>query len=75
MLLSRNTEYCGYAHTGLFLTDDFDELEEKYNQAALKERSKFKQETLSNVGGRLVTSALRESGSGACARRARLCRA
>eukprot|EP00878_Enallax_costatus_P014047 GHUV01014689.1.p4 GENE.GHUV01014689.1~~GHUV01014689.1.p4 ORF type:complete len:123 (+),score=45.16 GHUV01014689.1:1840-2208(+) len=45
------------------MTDDFDELEQKYNQASLKERSKFKQETLSNVGGRYTTAALRESGA------------
>eukprot|EP00879_Flechtneria_rotunda_P025730 GHRR01027369.1.p1 GENE.GHRR01027369.1~~GHRR01027369.1.p1 ORF type:complete len:272 (+),score=81.93 GHRR01027369.1:263-1078(+) len=63
VLLSRNLEYCAYAHTALFMTDDFDELEQKYNQACLKERTKFKQETLSNVGGRYLTSSLRESGA------------
>eukprot|EP00878_Enallax_costatus_P004851 GHUV01005105.1.p1 GENE.GHUV01005105.1~~GHUV01005105.1.p1 ORF type:complete len:266 (+),score=79.02 GHUV01005105.1:231-1028(+) len=63
VLLTRNLEYCSYAQTALFMTDDFDELEQKYNQASLKERSKFKQETLSNVGGRYTTAALRESGA------------
>jgi hypothetical protein len=33
-------------------------------QACLKERTKFKQETFSNVGGRLNTASLRESGAG-----------
>jgi hypothetical protein len=32
VFLSRNLEYCSYGHTALFLTDDFDELEQKYNQ-------------------------------------------
>lgn len=63
VMLTRNLEYCSYAHTALFMTDDFDELEQKYNQASLKERSKFKQETLSNVGGRYTTASLKESGA------------
>eukprot|EP00882_Tetradesmus_deserticola_P002617 GHRQ01002783.1.p1 GENE.GHRQ01002783.1~~GHRQ01002783.1.p1 ORF type:complete len:270 (+),score=108.58 GHRQ01002783.1:180-989(+) len=63
VFLSRNLEYCSYGQTALFMTDDFDELEQKYNQASISERSKFKAETLSNVGGRMLTSALRESGS------------
>jgi hypothetical protein len=32
VMLSRNLEYCSYAQTALFMTDDFDELEQKYNQ-------------------------------------------
>jgi hypothetical protein len=32
VFLSRNLEYCSYGSTALFLTDDFDELEQKYNQ-------------------------------------------
>lgn len=32
VMLTRNLEYCSYAHTALFMTDDFDELEQKYNQ-------------------------------------------
>ncbi|KAF8057896.1 coq6 [Scenedesmus sp. PABB004] len=63
VLLTRRAQYCGYAHTALFMTDDLDELEQKYNQASLKERAKFKAETLSNVGGRVVTEALRETGA------------
>eukprot|EP00775_Hariotina_reticulata_P008851 gene8851-9030_t len=63
VMLSRNLEYCSYAQTALFMTDDLDELEQKYNQASLNERSKFKAETLSNVGGRITSGALRESGS------------
>lgn len=34
------------------------------NQASLKERSKFKKETLSNIGGRYVTDSLKETGAG-----------
>ncbi|KAF6266320.1 hypothetical protein COO60DRAFT_446926 [Scenedesmus sp. NREL 46B-D3] len=63
VFLSRNLEYCSYGQTALFMTDDFDELEQKYNQASISERSKFKAETLSNVGGRVLTSSLKESGS------------
>lgn len=36
MLLSRSTEYCGYAATSLFGTDDFDELEAQYNKVCLQ---------------------------------------
>jgi hypothetical protein len=35
VFLSRNLEYCSYGHTALFLTDDFDELEQKYNQVGM----------------------------------------
>jgi uncharacterized membrane protein len=33
-------------------------------QAAITERAKFKAETLSNVGGRVLTTSLKESGTG-----------
>jgi hypothetical protein len=32
VMLSRQLEYCAYAATGLFMTDDFDELEQQYNK-------------------------------------------
>ncbi|WIA35756.1 hypothetical protein OEZ86_004152 [Tetradesmus obliquus] len=63
VFLSRNLEYCSYGASSLFLTDDFDELEQKYNQASINERAKFKEETLSNVGGRVLTTSLKESGA------------
>jgi hypothetical protein len=36
-------------------------------QASINERAKFKAETLSNVGGRVLTTSLKESGTGGLA--------
>ncbi|KAI8477294.1 MAG: membrane protein [Monoraphidium minutum] len=63
ILLSRNLEYCAYASSAIFLTDDFDEAEQKFQQVAMKERLVFKKETLSNVGGRLDRGSLKEAGA------------
>lgn len=32
VMLNRNLEYCSYASTALYGTDDFDELEQQYNK-------------------------------------------
>eukprot|EP00877_Chromochloris_zofingiensis_P006583 jgi/Chrzof1/2178/Cz11g05040.t1 len=63
IFLGRNLQYCAYAQSASFQTDDFDEAEQKFNQASMKERSKFKKETLINYGGRMDRDALREQGT------------
>ncbi|GFR44830.1 hypothetical protein Agub_g6171, partial [Astrephomene gubernaculifera] len=50
--LLRNLEYCSYGATAGKVFGDLDAAERKFNQVSLEERSKFKEETYSNVDGR-----------------------
>jgi len=61
LFINRNLEYCAYAASATFKTPDESEAELKFNEASLKERTKFKRETLSNFGGRLQADRLGSS--------------
>ncbi|PNH12171.1 hypothetical protein TSOC_000944 [Tetrabaena socialis] len=50
--LLRNMDYCGYGQTAGKVFNDLDACEQKFNQVSLEERTKFKEETFSNVDGR-----------------------
>lgn len=56
--LLRNMEYCGYGQTAGKVFNDLDACEQKFNQVSLEERTKFKEETYSNVDGRRRTSSI-----------------
>ena len=56
--LLRNSEYCSYAATAGKVFDDLDEAERKFQEVSMEERSKFKEETYSNVDGRKRTRAM-----------------
>lgn len=64
LLLNRNIEYVSYGATAFVLVDDLDEAERKFNQASLKERSKFRSETLTNYDGITQTRSNLERGTG-----------
>lgn len=50
--LVRNPEYVQYGASVVSNQRDLDRGEAKFNELSLEERSKFKEETLVNVGGR-----------------------
>ncbi|GLC56409.1 hypothetical protein PLESTB_001101800 [Pleodorina starrii] len=50
--LLRNMEYCSYGQTAGKVFNNLEECERKFNQVSLEERTKFKEETYSNVDGR-----------------------
>ncbi|GIL80957.1 hypothetical protein Vretimale_9337 [Volvox reticuliferus] len=50
--LLRNMEYVSYGQTAGKVFDNLDDCERKFNQVSLEERTKFKEETYSNVDGR-----------------------
>ncbi|EFJ45118.1 hypothetical protein VOLCADRAFT_121219 [Volvox carteri f. nagariensis] len=50
--LLRNMEYVSYGQTAGKMFDNLDNCERKFNQVSLEERTKFKEETYSNVDGR-----------------------
>eukprot|EP00200_Dunaliella_tertiolecta_P005857 CAMPEP_0202343022 /NCGR_PEP_ID=MMETSP1126-20121109/3329_1 /ASSEMBLY_ACC=CAM_ASM_000457 /TAXON_ID=3047 /ORGANISM="Dunaliella tertiolecta, Strain CCMP1320" /LENGTH=265 /DNA_ID=CAMNT_0048934047 /DNA_START=2492 /DNA_END=3289 /DNA_ORIENTATION=+ len=56
-LLLRNNEYCQYALSAGRVYDNFDDAEVKFNEVSFTERSKCKEETLSNVDGRKKSEA------------------
>ncbi|KAG2484725.1 hypothetical protein HYH03_016472 [Edaphochlamys debaryana] len=62
--LLRNMEYCAYGQTAGKVFDNLDECEQKFNEVSLEERTKFKEETLSNVDGRIRKRAMDSSTSG-----------
>ena len=67
LFINRNLEYCAYGASATFKTPDESEAELKFNEASLKERTKFKRETLSNFGGRLQADRLGSSSApGGC---------
>lgn len=52
MSLKRNPDYCIYGASELLKGRDPEKAETKFNEISLEERSKFREETLLNVGGR-----------------------
>ncbi|GLI60741.1 hypothetical protein VaNZ11_002969 [Volvox africanus] len=50
--LLRNMEYVSYGQTAGKVFDNLEDCERKFNQVSLEERTKFKEETYSNVDGR-----------------------
>jgi len=64
MFLLRNTEYCGYVSSAGKVFNDLDEAERKFSSVSLEERTKFKEETFSNVNGRQRAGKLEEKSSG-----------
>lgn len=52
MQLVRNPEYVQYGMSVVSNQRDLDRGEAKFNEMSVEERSKFKEETLVNVGGR-----------------------
>ena len=67
MLLGRNIQYVAYGGSASAGVDDFGELERKFKKAVVKERQKFKTETLSNVRGRGVERAALDAAGGGAA--------
>ncbi|GFH18745.1 uncharacterized protein HaLaN_15599, partial [Haematococcus lacustris] len=55
-LVLRNMEYVSYATSGGRVFNDIDQAESKFNEVSFEERSKFKEETLTNVDGRMARS-------------------
>ncbi|KAK9819848.1 hypothetical protein WJX72_003190 [[Myrmecia] bisecta] len=64
LALNRNPDYCVYGAAKVSNQRDLDAGEDKFNQVSIEERSKFKEETLSNVGGRSRRAQLRSSSRG-----------
>jgi uncharacterized membrane protein len=64
LFINRNVEYVAYGASARFITPDLSEAEQKFNEASLKERGKFKRETLSNFGGRLRRDKLADAPTG-----------
>lgn len=52
LALLRNPAYCVYGALKTSTPSSETDLERRFNAASLKERSRFEEETLSNVGGR-----------------------
>eukprot|EP00199_Chlamydomonas_sp_CCMP681_P005632 CAMPEP_0119109064 /NCGR_PEP_ID=MMETSP1180-20130426/17068_1 /TAXON_ID=3052 ORGANISM="Chlamydomonas cf sp, Strain CCMP681" /NCGR_SAMPLE_ID=MMETSP1180 /ASSEMBLY_ACC=CAM_ASM_000741 /LENGTH=240 /DNA_ID=CAMNT_0007094773 /DNA_START=91 /DNA_END=813 /DNA_ORIENTATION=- len=52
-LINRKSEYVGYCATGGKIYNDPDAAEAKFKEVSFEERSKFKDETFSNVEGRV----------------------
>ncbi|KXZ42946.1 hypothetical protein GPECTOR_110g239 [Gonium pectorale] len=61
--LLRNMEYCAYGQTAGKVFDNLEDCERKFNQVSLEERTKFKEETYSNVDGRRRTRSMEISPS------------
>eukprot|EP00803_Ostreobium_quekettii_P009898 evm.model.scf_51.9 EVM.evm.TU.scf_51.9 scf_51:71627-75068(+) len=64
LALNRNPDYWVYGASSLKNTRDNMAAEQRLNEWSLQERSKFKEETLSNVGGRTRQAASASPGEG-----------
>ncbi|KAJ9525246.1 hypothetical protein QJQ45_020777 [Haematococcus lacustris] len=67
-LVLRNMEYVSYATSGGRVFNDIDQAESKFNEVSFEERSKFKEETLTNVDGRMARSRGRSFAGRCCPR-------
>ena len=59
LTISRNPDYCVYGSGNVESKQGLDASQELFNTISMEERSKFKEETLSNVEGRTSSERMR----------------